>query len=173
TYDTIAETMDKYSIRYDILFPEQEEVEKMERENGPNLFHESIEKRKLCCEIRKIRPLRKYLSSLDAWICGLRREQSVTRTAVEQIQWDDNFGLAKLNPLASWTEADVWKYIRKNKVPYNKLHDFGYPSIGCSPCTRAVKAGEHPRAGRWWWEEPEKKECGLHVVDGKLARNSK
>ena len=164
TYDTISETMAKYSIKYDILFPEKEEVEIMEKENGPNLFLENIVKRKFCCEIRKIRPLRKHLSKLDAWICGLRREQSVTRTGVEKIEWDANFRLVKLNPLADWTEAEVWSYIRRNKVPYNKLHDFGYPSIGCGPCTRAVKAGEHPRAGRWWWETPDKKECGLHVV---------
>ncbi|HBC86972.1 MAG TPA: phosphoadenylyl-sulfate reductase [Lentisphaeria bacterium] len=172
TYDTITATMAKYSIKYDILFPDQAQVETMERENGPNFFLESIEKRKLCCEIRKIRPLRKYLSKVDAWICGLRREQSITRTGIDNIEWDANFGLAKLNPLADWSESDVWNYIRKNNVPYNKLHDLGYPSIGCSPCTRAVKLGEHPRAGRWWWEEADKKECGLHVAGGKLIREN-
>ncbi|HCE44065.1 MAG TPA: phosphoadenylyl-sulfate reductase [Lentisphaeria bacterium] len=170
TYDTIAETMEKYSILYEILFPESKDVEEIEIVHGPNMFYKSIENRKLCCEIRKIRPLRKYLSKLDAWICGLRREQSVTRTGIEKIEWDENFGLVKINPLADWSDSDVWNYIRKNHVPYNKLHDFGYPSIGCSPCTRAVKPGEHPRSGRWWWEEPDKKECGLHVVDGKIVR---
>ncbi len=172
TYDTISETMERYGILYEILFPEAVYVEEMEIVNGPNLFYKSIEKRKLCCEIRKLRPLRKYLAKVDAWICGLRREQSITRTSVEKIEWDQNFGLVKLNPIADWTEKQVWDYIRDNIVPYNKLHDCGYPSIGCSPCTRAVKPGEHPRAGRWWWEEPDKKECGLHMVDGKLVRNS-
>ena len=145
----------------------------MENSFGPNLFYEGIEKRKLCCEVRKLRPLRKILSTLDAWICGLRREQSVTRTRVEKIEWDENFSMVKLNPLADWTEEHVWNYIRGNNVPYNKLHDNGYPSIGCAPCTRAVKPGEAARAGRWWWEEPEKKECGLHVADGKLKRVNK
>ncbi|MFA6292119.1 MAG: phosphoadenylyl-sulfate reductase [Victivallales bacterium] len=173
TYDVITETMKKYGVKYEVLFPESKDVEEMEMDFGPNLFYQSIEKRKLCCEIRKIRPLRKYLSTLDAWICGLRREQSVTRTKIEKIEWDENFSLVKLNPLADWTEQDVWNYIRENDVPYNKLHDRGYPSIGCAPCTRAVKPGEHPRAGRWWWEEPEKKECGLHVVNGKIIRINK
>lgn len=173
TYDVISETMKKYGMKYEVLFPESGDVEEMEKSFGPNLFYESVEKRKLCCEVRKIRPLRKILSTLDAWICGLRKEQSVTRTGIEEIGWDENFSLAKLNPLANWTEKDVWEYIRKNNVPYNKLHDKGYPSIGCAPCTRAVKPGEHLRAGRWWWEEQEKKECGLHVVDGKMVRTNK
>ena len=170
TYDAISETMKRYGIKYEVLFPESNDVEEMENSLGPNLFYESIENRKLCCDIRKIRPLRKILSTLDSWICGLRREQSITRTKVEKIAWDENFSLVKLNPLADWTEKDVWNYIRENNVPYNKLHEKGYPSIGCAPCTRAVKPGEHPRAGRWWWEEADKKECGLHVVAGKLVR---
>jgi phosphoadenosine phosphosulfate reductase len=173
TYDVISETMRKYNMKYEVLFPESKDVAEMENSFGPNLFYESIEKRKLCCEVRKIKPLRKILSTLDAWICGLRREQSVTRTEVEKIGLDENFSLLKLNPLADWSEKDVWNYIRENNVPCNKLHGEGYPSIGCAPCTRAVKPGEHPRAGRWWWEEPEKKECGLHVVDGKLERKNK
>lgn len=173
TYDLISETMKKYGMKYEVLFPESGDVETMEKSFGPNLFYGSIEKRKLCCEIRKIRPLKKILSTLDAWICGLRKEQSVTRTQIEKIGWDENFSLVKLNPLADWSENDVWEYIRKNDIPYNKLHDKGYPSIGCAPCTRAVKPGEHPRAGRWWWEEPAKKECGLHVVNGKIQRIDK
>ncbi len=173
TYDTITETMKKYGMKYEVLFPESGDVEEMERNLGPNLFYESIEKRKLCCEVRKIRPLRKYLSTLDAWICGLRREQAISRTRTEKIGWDENFSLVKLNPLADWSENDVWDYIRENNVPYNKLHDKGYPSIGCAPCTRAVKPGEQLRAGRWWWEESEKKECGLHVVNGKIKRINK
>ena len=173
TYDVMAETMKTYGMKYEVLFPESRDVEGMENSFGPNLFYEGIEKRKLCCEVRKLRPLRKILSTLDAWICGLRREQSVTRTRVEKIEWDENFSMVKLNPLADWTEEHVWNYIRGNNVPYNKLHDNGYPSIGCAPCTRAVKPGEAARAGRWWWEEPEKKECGLHVADGKLKRVNK
>lgn len=173
TYDVITETMKKYGIKYEVLFPESSDVEEMEKTFGPNLFYQGIEKRKLCCEVRKIRPLKRILSKLDAWICGLRREQSITRTDIEKISWDGNFNLVKFNPLADWSENDVWNYIRENNVPYNKLHEKGYPSIGCAPCTRAVKPGEHPRAGRWWWEEPEKKECGLHVVNGKLIRINK
>ena len=173
TYDAVSETMQRYGINYEVLFPESRDVEEMEKNFGPNLFYESIEKRKLCCEVRKIRPLRKFLSTLDAWICGLRREQSVTRTKVEKIAWDENFSVVKLNPLADWTEEHVWNYIRENNVPYNKLHDKGYPSIGCAPCTRDVKPGEPSRAGRWWWEEADKKECGLHVINGKLIRINK
>jgi phosphoadenosine phosphosulfate reductase len=173
THDTISETIKKYGIKYEVHFPESRDVEEMEKDFSPNLFYESIEKRKLCCEVRKIRPLRKILSALDAWICGLRREQGVTRSAIEKIGWDENFSLVKLNPIADWSEKAVWDYIRKNDVPYNRLHDKGYPSIGCAPCTRAVKPGEPTRAGRWWWETPDKKECGLHVVDGKLIRINK
>lgn len=173
TYDVISEAMIKYGMKYEVLFPESKDVEEMENSFGPNLFYQGIEQRKLCCEIRKIRPLRKILSTLDAWLCGLRREQNVSRAQIEKIVWDDNFSLVKLSPLAEWTEQDVWSYIRENNVPYNKLHDKGYPSIGCAPCTRAVKTGEHHRAGRWSWEEPEKKECGLHVVNGKIIRKNK
>ncbi|MFH1367672.1 MAG: phosphoadenylyl-sulfate reductase, partial [Elusimicrobiota bacterium] len=149
-------------INIETLFPEKSAVEKMQNDYGPNLFYDGIEKRKMCCRIRKVEPLKKKLSTLKAWICGLRREQSVTRTAVEKIERDEVFKLYKINPLIDWTESMVWKYIKENNVPYNKLHDRGYPSIGCAPCTRAVKPGEDIRAGRWWWENPEHKECGLH-----------
>ena len=128
-----------------------------------NLFYHSVENRKLCCGVRTMEPLRRALSGLDAWITGLRREQSVTRTAVHKIEWDDSNKLVKVNPLVDWSHDDVWKYIREHNVPYNALHDRGYPSIGCGPCTRAIQPGEHERAGRWWWEHPETKECGLHV----------
>jgi phosphoadenosine phosphosulfate reductase len=137
----------------------------MVAEHGMNLFYHSVENRKLCCGVRKMEPLRRALSGLDAWVTGLRREQSVTRTAVHKIEWDEGNKLVKVNPLVEWTQDDVWKYIRENNVPYNALHDRGYPSIGCAPCTRAVQPGEHERAGRWWWEHPETKECGLHVVE--------
>ena len=132
-------------------------------EHGMNLFYHSVEFRKMCCGVRKMEPLKRALAGLDAWMTGLRREQSVTRTAVHKVEWDEGNQLVKVNPLADWTHDDVWRYIREHNVPYNALHDRGYPSIGCAPCTRAVQPGEHERAGRWWWEHPETKECGLHV----------
>lgn len=169
TYDLIEATMKRYGMRYEILFPEAADVEEMTSLHGPNSFYGSVEQRKACCYVRKVKPLRRVLSTLDVWITGLRKEQAVTRGDLEIIQWDEANGLIKLNPLADWTHEQVWDYIKKNSIPYNKLHDHGYPSIGCAPCTRAVKPGEDTRAGRWWWETPEQKECGLHLVDGKLV----
>lgn len=166
TYEVMQATQDRYGIRIELLFPDYKKVEDMVNTHGPNLFFTSVETRKLCCRVRKIEPLKRKLSGLQAWICGLRAEQSVTRTEVKRIEFDESFGLIKVSPLADWTTEQVWNYIRQNKVPYNKLHDQGYPSIGCAPCTRAVHSGEDIRAGRWWWEEPEHKECGLHL--GKL-----
>ena len=162
TYDVIEETARKYGLRYELFFPQTAAVEEMEREAGPNLFYRSVEDRKRCCRVRKIEPLKRRLSQLDAWICGLRRSQSSTRAAVEKIEWDEANGLVKINPLADWSEQQTWEYIRTHDIPYNKLHDRGYPSIGCAPCTRAVKPGEDIRAGRWWWESSSRKECGLH-----------
>lgn len=169
TYDTIDATNRRYGIRIEMLFPDREQVERMVREGGPNLFYDSVENRKRCCFVRKVEPLRRKLATLDAWITGLRREQAVTRAEVPPVQWDEGNGLIKVNPLADWTTEQVWDYIRRHDVPYNPLHDKGYPSIGCAPCTRAVAPGEDLRAGRWWWEQPEHKECGLHVVDGRLV----
>lgn len=165
TYEVMEATRKKYGIKIEILFPKHKKVEKMVNEYGPNLFYESIEFRKLCCRIRKIEPLKRALSGMQVWICGLRAEQSVTRSGLNKIEWDDTFGLIKVCPLADWSVERVWEYIRENNVPYNQLHNEGYPSIGCEPCTRAVKPGEDIRAGRWWWEEPEHKECGLHLAD--------
>ena len=142
----------------------------MVAEKGLDLFYESVENRKLCCHIRKVEPLKRALQGLKVWICGLRREQSVTRADLNVIEWDEANGLYKINPLIDWTEKQVWDYVHAEKIPYNKLHDQGYPSIGCAPCTRAVKPGEDVRAGRWWWESPDKKECGLHFKDGKVVR---
>lgn len=170
TYDVIDMTRKKYGVSIEMLFPDSQHVEKMLGENGPNLFFESVEKRKQCCYIRKIEPLRKKLSTLKAWITGLRREQSITRADVNVIEWDENFNLIKINPLFDWEEIDVWDYIRANRVPYNKLYDCGYTSIGCAPCSRPIRKGDDVRAGRWWWESTEKKECGLHLKDGKLVR---
>lgn len=171
TYDVMAQTMKHYGMHFEVLCPCAEDVSKLEEEYGPNLFYESVELRKRCCQVRKIAPLTRQLSSLSAWVCGLRKDQSVTRAQVEKVEWDETFGLLKVNPLADWSERQVWDYIRLKGVPYNRLHDHGYPTIGCAPCTRAVKEGEDLRAGRWWWEAPEQKECGLHVKDGKLVRS--
>ncbi len=164
TYDVWQKLEDKYKIKIIPCFPDREAVEKMVTENGPNLFYQSLEFRKLCCNIRKVEPLKRALKGMEAWITGLRREQAVTRTAIGKIEIDPTQGnIIKINPLADWTEAQVWSYIKENQVPYNALHDKNYPSIGCAPCTRAVKPGEDVRAGRWWWELPEYKECGLHA----------
>ncbi|MBW8001234.1 MAG: phosphoadenylyl-sulfate reductase [Planctomycetes bacterium] len=163
TYDVMDETRKKYGIKIRALFPDYKQIEEMVTEHGPNLFYESVELRKLCCKYRKIEPLKKELADLDVWICGLRAGQSTTRTELQSVQVDEAFGLIKICPLADWTEQQVWDYIKENDVPYNKLHDEGYPSIGCEPCTRAIEKGEDVRAGRWWWEEPIQKECGLHL----------
>ena len=168
TYDVIEETRKKYGIEIEMLFPDSARLEDLTTTNGPNLFYSSVELRKLCCQVRKVEPLRRKLSKLDAWICGLRKEQSVTRDQLQRIEWDEAFGLVKINPLAEWSTEEIWNYISKHEVPYNKLHDKGYPSIGCGPCTRAIAKGEDIRSGRWWWESPEHKECGLHIKDGKL-----
>jgi phosphoadenosine phosphosulfate reductase len=163
TYNVIDATRQKYGARIEVFFPQPDAVQKMVAEHGMNLFYHSVENRKLCCGVRKMEPLGRALSGLDAWVTGLRREQSVTRTSVHKIEWDESNTLIKVNPLVEWTQDEVWAYIREHNVPYNALHDRGYPSIGCAPCTRAVQPGEHERAGRWWWEHPETKECGLHV----------
>ena len=162
TYSLIDKTNIRYDIQLEVLFPDYKEVEKMVKDEGINLFYKGIEQRKGCCRVRKLDPLKRAFQGLEVWICGLRKEQSITRQAVQLIEWDENNGLIKLNPLINFTEAEVWDYIRKNKVPYNKLHDQGFPSIGCQPCTRAIQPGEDIRAGRWWWENPDQKECGLH-----------
>lgn len=162
------EVMDKIRSRYGILitsyFPDKTPVEKLEREKGFYSFRESIENRKECCGIRKVEPLNRALTGLDGWVTGLRREQAVTRTVLPKLEQDTAHGnIGKVNPLADWTTQQIWDHIKKQNVPYNRLHDQNYPSIGCAPCTRAVKPGEDIRAGRWWWENPEQKECGLHL----------
>jgi phosphoadenosine phosphosulfate reductase len=172
-----AETLgvlDKIQQRYDytvtLFKPEQSAVDEYVKTNGLDAFYNSVEMRKECCRIRKVEPLNRALAGNKAWITGQRKAQSTTRTALEIQEDDAVHGMTKFNPLADWSEDDVWHYIRQNDVPYNPLHDHGYPSIGCQPCTRAIEPGEDIRAGRWWWENPESKECGLHVVDGKLVR---
>jgi len=164
TYDCMDAIRERYGVQIEVFFPEATGVEKMVRENGLNLFYNSVELRKLCCGIRKVEPLNRALKNLDAWMTGLRREQAVTRVDVRKVELDKDHGdIVKVNPLVDWSYDDVWDYIQRNNVPYNRLHKQGYPSIGCAPCTRAVKAGEDLRAGRWWWENPNTKECGLHV----------
>ena len=163
SYVLLDETRKKYDLDIQIMFPQREAVETMVAEDGINLFYDSIAGRKRCCGVRKIEPLQRALKGKRAWITGLRGSQSVTRTGLPVVQWDGFNSLAKLNPLASWTEEQTWEYVRANDVPYNPLHDQGFLSIGCAPCTRAIKPGEDVRAGRWWWEQPEQKECGLHA----------
>jgi phosphoadenosine phosphosulfate reductase len=170
TLDCMKVTEQKYGFKYRVYRPEAAAVDKLVAEKGLDLFYESVENRKLCCHIRKVEPLKRALKGLKAWICGLRREQSVTREGLNVVEWDASNGLYKINPLIEWTEKQVWETIRAKGIPYNRLHDQGYPSIGCAPCTRAVKPGEDVRAGRWWWESPDKKECGLHFKDGKVTR---
>ena len=162
TYDVMDATNLKYGVKIDVFFPLNEKVQELYQTQGINGHYESIENRKNCCNIRKIEPLKRALKGLDVWITGLRAAQSVTRVDMPLVEWDENFKVIKVNPLINWSEENVWDYIKTNKVPYNKLHDKGFPSIGCAPCTRAIKDGEDIRAGRWWWENPEHKECGLH-----------
>lgn len=170
TYDLLAKTQKKYKLNFKIYYPDTNAVEKMVQAKGINLFYESIENRKLCCGVRKVEPLQRALKNVDAWMSGLRREQAVTRKDVETFEWDEANQKIKINPLAFWTLEQVHKYIKENKIDVNPPHAKGFVSIGCAPCTRAVKPGEDIRAGRWWWETPEQKECGLHLKDGKLTR---
>jgi phosphoadenosine phosphosulfate reductase len=164
TYECAEALRKRYATKFEWFFPQHTAVEELEREKGVFSFRESVENRKECCGIRKVEPLKRALQGLDAWITGLRREQSVTRGSLEVVDVDEvHGGIAKVNPLAAWTLQDLWDYTREHSIPYNKLYDRGYASIGCQPCTRPIQPGEDQRAGRWWWEQPEHKECGLHV----------
>ncbi len=160
----------KYGYSITLYQPRVEAVDTYVAANGLNAFYNSVEMRRECCRIRKVEPLGRALAGNKAWVTGQRRAQSSTRTELAIEEDDPAHGMTKFNPLAEWSEEDVWNYIRANEVPYNALHDQGFPSIGCAPCTRAVNPGEDVRAGRWWWENPDSKECGLHLVDGKLIR---
>ncbi len=162
TYHLIDRTNDRYGIRLEVYFPDHTAVEQYVATNGINAFYQSVEKRKACCHARKIEPLLRALSTLDVWVCGLRRSQSVTRTSVQLVEWDETNRLIKVNPLVDWSEEQMWQYVKEHQVPVNTLHRKNFPSIGCQPCTRAVEPGEDVRSGRWWWENPECKECGLH-----------
>lgn len=170
TLAMIDEVHAHYGVEIAVFRPDPAAVEAYVSGKGLNAFYDSVELRKECCHIRKVEPLGRALAGKRAWITGQRRAQAATRAALEVQEHDAGHGMAKFNPLADWSEQDVWDYLRAHNVPYNALHDQGYPSIGCAPCTRAIEPGEDVRAGRWWWENPESKECGLHLVDGKLVR---
>ncbi len=162
TYEVMESARNRYNMNVATFFPDYSQVEKMVSREGVNLFYRSPENRKLCCHIRKVQPLNRLLDGRKAWITGLRSDQTEFRKNSEMIEVDRSRNIVKVNPLINWNTDDVWDYIHKNNVPYNKLHDRGYPSIGCAPCTRAINPGENERAGRWWWET-DLKECGLHV----------
>ena len=172
TYNLMQEVAVIYSTPLKVYFPDSAAVERYVTQHGVNGFYESVESRKNCCFVRKVEPLRRALSGKGAWVTGLRRDQAVTRGSLEVSSFDADFGLQKFNPLLDWSNKDVWAYIRQYDVPYNKLHDQFYPSLGCAPCTRSITAGEDIRAGRWWWENPESKECGLHVQSASRKQNS-
>jgi phosphoadenosine phosphosulfate reductase len=165
TYDLLAKVQETYGqkVEINVYYPQASAIQQYVKTNGINAFYHSIELRKVCCSIRKVEPLRRALAGKAAWITGMRRQQAVTRANMSVQEHDADHGLEKFNPLADWTEKEVWEYIRSNAIPYNALHDKHYPSIGCAPCTRSIAVGEDVRAGRWWWEDEAGKECGLHV----------
>lgn len=163
TYDLMQLAKAHYHREIQVFAPDAQSIELFVTQNGPNAFYDSVELRKKCCVIRKVVPLNRALNGKKAWLTGMRRSQSVTRSELPVSEWDADHQLQKFSPLTDWSNSDVWKYIRAFNVPYNELHDAGYASIGCAPCTRAITPGEDIRAGRWWWEDPESKECGLHV----------
>jgi len=163
TYDLMGAVEKHYKTQLTVFFPRADDVELYVRNQGINGFYDSVTLRKACCAIRKVEPLKRALAGKRAWITGMRAEQAATRGNLAVQGYDEGNGLEKFNPLTSWSEKEVWTYIKENNVPYNALHDKFYPSIGCAPCTRAISPGEDVRAGRWWWENPESKECGLHV----------
>jgi phosphoadenosine phosphosulfate reductase len=165
TYDLLAKVQETYGDRVElrVFYPDAQAIQQYVETNGINAFYNSVDLRKGCCGIRKVEPLKRALAGHKAWITGMRRQQAVTRQDMPFEEHDADHGLMKFNPLADWTEKEVWQYLRDNHVPYNALHDQHYPSIGCAPCTRAIAMGEDIRAGRWWWEDEAGKECGLHV----------
>ena len=164
THDLIDRVRERYDKPVEVVFPRSDDVESMLRDHGTNLFYESIERRQLCCRIRKVEPLSRVLSDLDAWVTGLRRDQNVTRHTTPKVQIDYvHGGIVKANPIADWSHDQVMSYVEAYDVPTNRLHAQGYPSVGCAPCSRAVAPGADSRSGRWWWEQAETRECGIHV----------
>ncbi len=164
TYYVWNRTLEVYKKNIEAYFPDTHAVEQLISQKGPASFYESVENRKECCRIRKIEPLQRALEGASCWITGIRASQSDNRQGMAQVEWDANHDLIKFHPLYHWSTVDVWDYVKRNQIPYNPLHDKGFPSIGCAPCTRAVGEGEDFRAGRWWWEDKSKKECGLHAT---------
>lgn len=162
TLDLIARTESKYKKRIEVLYPEQSSAESLVREIGINGFYDSVENRKSCCYVRKVEPLKRALAGKSIWVTGLRAEQSPNRSDMQKLEWDEANQIIKYNPLLDWSYDEMIAYINQENIPYNPLHDKGFISIGCAPCTRAISEGEEARAGRWWWEES-KKECGLHI----------
>lgn len=173
TYRLMEEVKLRCGVTIKMYFPEAAAVEQYVAAHGVNGFYDSVELRKRCCQIRKVEPLRRALRGKRAWITGMRREQSVTRNELQESEFDAANGLQKFNPLADWTRKDVWNYIREHETPYNALHDKGFASIGCAPCTREITAGEDERAGRWWWENGDTKECGMHPKKIKVTKMEK
>jgi phosphoadenosine phosphosulfate reductase len=164
TFDLIEQLRERYEgLRLELLSPDAHQLQRLVDLRGPNLFRQSVESRLLCCNVRKVQPLTRALAGLDAWVTGLRRDQWASRSDIRKVEIDHDHGaIVKLNPLAEWTEEEVWDYVRERDVPYHALYDRGYTSIGCAPCTRAIGPGEAGRAGRWWWESNAPKECGIH-----------
>jgi phosphoadenosine phosphosulfate reductase len=169
TYDTWQKIIDKYNIDIEVYSPNSKDLLNLTKSKGPNLFYLSAKNRQQCCYIRKVKPMREALQDTKLWISALRREQSEQRKNIRILEWNNSHNLYKLNPLAKWSEETVWDYIRNNNLPYNKLYDSGYPTIGCAPCSRPVRPAQNIRSGRWWWEENEQRECGIHIVDGKFV----
>jgi phosphoadenosine phosphosulfate reductase len=162
TYELMGRLQGRYKRTLRVVYPDAKALEELVSHQGVNGFYNSLEARMACCQIRKVEPFKRAIAGYGAWVTGLRHEQSATRAQVRSVEWDPDNGLHKVSPILDWTEEQVWQYIRARKLPYNSLHDRQYPSIGCSPCTRAIQPGESRRAGRWWWEQPESRECGLH-----------
>jgi phosphoadenosine phosphosulfate reductase len=172
TYSTWNRTIEKYKQPITAFYPNAEKLQELITEKGPNLFYESVENRKQCCHIRKVEPLKRALKEKQIWITGLRAEQSKDRENISQLEWDEANQLIKFHPLLHWTWSETYSFIQKNNIPFNALHDKGFVSIGCAPCTRAIKEGEDFRAGRWWWEDNSKKECGLHIYTNESEQNN-
>ena len=170
TYDVWQEAIDKYNVKIETYYPDANDVAELVSKAGPNLFYKSVENRKKCCYVRKVKPLINALDDAQAWMSGLRRSQAESRSSIQTVSFNETHDCYKIAPLVNWSETDVWEYIRNNGIPYDKHHDKGYFTIGCEPCTRPVRPAEGLRSGRWWWEASEQKECGLHIEDGKIIK---